>query len=90
MDTESRICLANNKIVLTIINCISYHFTLTDDKQSETLELWKTMLKGPLRALLTVSPSLSAAVCDCLANLDPITYTQLPVRQLYSFKEMNH
>uniref|UniRef100_A0A1B6CV30 HEAT repeat-containing protein 6 n=2 Tax=Clastoptera arizonana TaxID=38151 RepID=A0A1B6CV30_9HEMI len=48
-----------------------------DDMQDETLDLWTTLLRGPMHLLLGVSPFLSAVVCDCLSNLGPATFTQL-------------
>lgn len=45
----------------------------------DILPLWSDVLHGPLPNLLhTSSPSLSAAVCDCLANMHESVFSKLP------------
>jgi len=50
----------------------------------QALELWQSVLSGPLPNSLqhTQSPVIRSTLCDCLAAVGPDVFTQLPVRDV--------
>ncbi|XP_075220789.1 HEAT repeat-containing protein 6 [Lycorma delicatula] len=57
---------------------IAIPMAATKGIEEECIDMWKSLLKGPLLKILQSTLPLAAVACDCLANIGPNIYQLLP------------